>query len=450
MERDALIQAVKEGAQRRGIADWEIYATAGESFKVNVYKGEVEDYKVNASQGVSLRVLQNGRVGYATTVAMDEDAVTFLLDHAQENASVVETDDPQQIFAGSSSYEKVEGWYPSLAALGADWKIDAARHMEKAAWAVSDRVKSVSASTLQSGSGETRLVNSAGLDLRYEENVLFAYVEAAVADGDVVQTAMAYRCYTDAAQFSAQEIAQEAVERALAKCAAHKIPSGSRKIAMDSEAFCDFLETFCGVFSAENTQKGMSQMAGKEGQAVAAPCVTLMDDPLLEKGLAARPFDDEGVACRTKAVVKDGVLETLLHNLKTAAKQGVTTTGNASKAGLSAPITVSPSNFFVKPGVLGQAELLAQMGEGLLITELEGLHAGANMVSGDFSLAARGFLVEGGRKGAAVEEITVAGNFYQLLRDITAVGADLKFGMPGSGCVGSPTVLISALAISGQ
>ena len=191
----------------------------------------------------------------------------------------------------------------------------------------------------------------------------------------------------------------------------------------------------------------MSLLAGKEGEKIAADCVTLMDDPHMPGGLASSPFDAEGVATKVKAVIENGKLTTLLHNLKTARKAGVRSTGNANKGGYAAPIGVSPSNFYFKPGNKTLAELMQDMGDGLVITEVSGLHAGANPVSGDFSLLAKGYIVEKGQKGRAVEQITVAGNFYALLKNIRAFGSDLEFvGSP----VGSPSVDVGEMNIAGK
>ena len=141
------------------------------------------------------------------------------------------------------------------------------------------------------------------------------------------------------------------------------------------------------------------------------------------------------------------MLKTLLHNRKTAKKQGIASTGNAARMGLSAPVTVAPSNLFFQPGTQSLAEMEAQMGDGLVITDLSGLHAGANTISGDFSLLSKGYLLEGGKRVRPVEQITVAGNFYQLLKDIRALGNDLTF--PASG-VGAPSVDVGTLAVSGK
>lgn len=222
--------------------------------------------------------------------------------------------------------------------------------------------------------------------------------------------------------------------------------SGTMPVILRNGAMADLLQTFSSVFSADAAQKGLSLLAGKEHSQIAAPCVTLVDDPLLPGGFASRPFDGEGVATYTKKVIENGVLTTLLHNLKTANKAGCASTGNASRASYAASVGVSPTNFFLQPGQADLDALHAHLQNGLVVTEVSGLHAGADAVSGDFSLLSSGYLVENGRKGRPVEQITVAGNFFQLLRDIEEVGCDLRFPM---GSVGSPSVRVRSLSVAG-
>ena len=242
-------------------------------------------------------------------------------------------------------------------------------------------------------------------------------------------------------------IAREAVDKTLFMLDAAPVPSGTYRAVFAPEVMVSFLSTFSGVFSAENAQQGMSLLAGKEGQTVAAPCVTLTDDPLRAGGWASCPFDGEGVACFKKNVLENGVLKTLLHNLKTAKKAGVRTTGNASRAGYAAPVGVAPTNFYFAPGALSPDALCAQMGDGLVILDVSGLHAGANPISGDFSLIAKGYVVKDGKKASAVNQITVAGNFYQLLQNIRAFGDDLTF--PNGG-IGSPSADVGEISVAGK
>ena len=156
------------------------------------------------------------------------------------------------------------------------------------------------------------------------------------------------------------------------------MPSGKYRVVFFSEAMCDLLGVFSSIFSAETAQKGMSLLKGRVGERIAAPCVTLVDDPLMEGGMGSRPFDDEGVPSATHTVVEDGVFRTFLHNLKTARKDGVATTGNARKVGYASAVHVTPTNFYLKPGKRTLDDMLRGIGEGLVITEVSGLYAGAN------------------------------------------------------------------------
>ena len=211
----------------------------------------------------------------------------------------------------------------------------------------------------------------------------------------------------------------------------------------------DMLETFAPVFSAENAQKNRCRCSrARIGETVAAPCVTIADDPLrTDAASPARPFDAEGVPSRRNVVVENGIFKTFLHNLKTAAKDGVESTGNASKGSYAAPVRVASTNFFIEPGKEELAALLESIGSGLLITVVEGLHAGADEVSGDFSLLARGFVVEDGLRGRAVEQITIAGNFFEMLKNVRAVASDLLFTAGG---IGSPSVDVGLLSVAGK
>jgi PmbA protein len=387
-------------------------------------------------------------MGYSYTEAFDDDAVAMLVSRAIGNAEVHEDDDPQFIFAGSPQYATVDAFSPALNALGAPEKIAMVKALEAEAMASSPSIRSVQYCTVTQSGGRIRLKNSKGLDLQFRSNSMAAYLMAIADVEGNVTTGFAAQG-SPRPDIDAVALGRKAATRALERQGGASVPSGSYDIALFNETAAEFLSAFTSVFSADDAQKGKSRFQGREGSAVAADIVTIIDDPLMAEGYASAPFDDEGVATYTKPVVENGVLKTLLHNLKTAAKAGCASTGNASKAGLSGPVGVSPSNFYIKPGTLSFDGLLQQIGEGLLITELEGLHAGLNPVSGDFSLAAKGFRITRGKKGAPVEQITLAGNFYDLLHHIAALADDLYLDMM-SGAVGSPTLWIKGLSVAGE
>ena len=447
MTIEQFIQALLDETKKAGIEAAEVYLASGDSFRAMCQQGEINNYTVNTTRGLSLRGLYQGKMGYAATEALDETAVAQLVEAVKESAQLTEDEDVQEIYRGDAVYPTVNNYQPALDHVDESRKLDFVLEMEKKAKAMDARIVQLAYDMISTTSGETRIVNSYGLNLCHKDNIAFAVCSAVAKEGERVSTGTGFAVERDFEKMNAQSIAAEAVEEALFMLKAAPVPSGTYRAIVHAKCMPDLLSVFSGVFSAENAQKGMSMLAGKEGEQIASDAVTLMDDPLLPGGLASQPFDAEGVATQTKAVIEKGRLTTLLHNLKTARKAGVKTTGNAAKRGYADSIRVSPTNFYLAPGEKSLEQLMAEMGEGLVITEVSGLHAGANPISGDFSLIAQGYTVKGGKKDAPVEQITVAGNFYQLLKNIRAVGCDLCF--PGS-AVGSPSVDVGEIAVAGK
>ena len=446
MTLDAFLEILMQAALSAGIEAAEVYIASGDSFRAVSAQQEIIQYAVNTTRGLSLRGLYQGKMGYASTEVMDDQAIGQLVQGVLESASLCEEEDKQFIYSGDKAYPSVDIYNPELDNVTPEQKLAFVLNMEKAALDADEHVKQVKYNTVLSGKGAVRIKNTYGLDIRFEGNYCAAYLQAIARDGEKASTAFDIAISHDFSLLDYKKLAESAVEKAVFGLKGKPVPSGSYRVIMENSAMAELLETFSGLYSAENAQHGLSLLRGRVGETIGASCVTLMDDPLLPHGEGSRPFDAEGVATRTKAVIENGVLKTLLHNLKTAQKDGVQTTGNASKASYSAPVRVSPTNFFFKPGDDDLATLMQKISSGLVITELSGLHSGANSVSGDFSLLAKGYRVKEGKKEEAVEQITIAGNFYQLLRNIQAIGSDLKF--PG-GSVGSPSVDVGEMPVAG-
>lgn len=447
MDKQQFMDRLLAEAKAQGIDPAEVYFSAGSSFSAGAMNGNIDSYKVSTRQGLGLRGMYQGKMGYASTQAFDEEAIRQLIEGVKEGALLREDEGAEEIYEGDAEYPTVVSYDETLAQVPATAKLDAVLAIEKAALESVDTVKQCEGTQLSTMSGEVYLRNSYGLNLQHKDNAFIAYTGAIAKDGDSTSTGMAFKCGRDFAKLDVKKLGEEAAQEAASGLHAEPVPAGNYRMILRYDAMQSLLATFCGIFSAENAQQGLSLLKGREGEKIAADCVTLMDDPLLEGGFDSAPFDGEGVASKTKAVVENGVLKTLLHNRKTAKKQGVASTGNALRPGLSAPITVAPTNFFFKPGNKTLAELEADMSDGLVITDLSGLHAGANMTSGDFSLLSKGYLLKGGKRVQPVEQITIAGNFYDVLKNIRAIGSDLIF--PASG-VGSSSVDVGTLTAAGK
>ena len=218
---------------------------------------------------------------------------------------------------------------------------------------------------------------------------------------------------------------------------------------MKNEAAASLLSTFTSSFSAQAVQDNRSRLKGKLGEKIAADHVNLIDNPFLPAGIQSATFDSEGVPTRKLNIVEEGKLQTYFHNLKTAKKDGVETTGHAHRRSYQGSVEVSPSNFYIEPSNQTYEQLYLDFGEGIIITELAGLHSGADPISGDFSLAADGYYVKDGRIVGPTKQMTVAGNFFEVLQDIEGIGNDLLFSpMSFNGYIGSPSLKIKSLAIT--
>jgi len=447
---DKLFERAREKAGNAPDFACEACFGSSESFEVQVKNGEIYQYNVSEGGGLGFRALLGGKMGYASTQILDEDAIDMLVDGALENAAVVESEDRQFLFPGSESYPELKLYEPRLDGIDAARKIEMARELERLTLAQDSRIAQVEDCALFSEKAESAIVNTLGLDVSTKGNLLGGYVSAVARDGDRVNTGFKLFFTMDPDAIDLEKVARAAANEALAGLEAKQAPSGSYRALLRSDVAGSLLSTFSGVFSADSAQRGLSRLKGREGEAVAAGCVTLMDDPHRAGSASSTPFDGEGVATAPKAVIENGRLTTLLHNLKTAHKQGVATTANASRAGYASPVGVAPTNFYFRPTDEGFDAMLARLGDGLLITDLQGMHAGANPITGDFSLAAKGFTVKGGKIEAPVNQITVAGNFYDLLMHIEAVGGDLEFHAPGASCFGSPSLLVDKLSVAGS
>ena len=441
-------EAVIRYAVENGIADYELYYEGGWSDSVEIYKEEVKGYTTEENMGVCFRCIIGGKAGYASTENLTEEEARSLVSRALENAGSIESEEECFIHKKGDSYavcEKNDSPRPSGAEL-----VETALALQKELYRADRRVVDGTQAYIVYGSQKYALCNSNGLDLEDEFSMANSYGMAIVEDNGEMYDGFKVKDGRTIQELDLKEIAGEAVEEAVSTIGAGSIPSGKYTVVFSNKAMATLLATYSSVFSAEQAQKGMSLLKDKEGEKIAADIVTITDDPRYKDSMVKRTFDGEGVAAYAKNVVENGVLATLLHNLKTAAKAGVKATGNASKASYSSVVGVSPFTFYLHPSQ-GEGSALEDIfraaGEGLYITDLEGLHAGANPVSGDFSLSSKGFLITEGKKGAPVKNITVSGSFFELLKKVEIIGNDLELLR---GKFGSPAILVRDMAVAGK
>jgi PmbA protein len=242
-----------------------------------------------------------------------------------------------------------------------------------------------------------------------------------------------------------EQVGRRAARKALDLLGACHIDSVKAPVVLDPSVAEEFLSIMASGFSAENVQKKKSLFMGKLDSEVVSPLITVYDDGLLERGLGTAPSDDELVPMKKKTVIDKGRLALYLYNTYAANKDRTESTGNGIRGGFRGMPGVGITNLYIAPGAQSQEEMIQSTQKGLLVTEIMGAHM-ANPISGDFSVGATGFWIEKGKKAFPVREITIAGNILDLMKNIDAVGSDLRF----SGRIGCPTLRIKELSISGK
>lgn len=445
MKQDYIKELLAQ-AKAAGIEAAEAYLSEKENFSAMRNNGALEDYQSNHTRGLGFRGLVNGRMGYASTEALDEESIGQLIRGVIESATLCESDDEQPLYQGGGQVPELELYQPELDKVAPEAKLAKIEAMENACKAADSRYLN-GYNMVETTKHTVRIANSFGMDQTYTENFCNLYCGANVKEGDNVSTGGFVQISRDFDALDPDRLARDSVDQAVKGLNAEPVASGKYHVVFWNEALVSLLGVFSTVFSAETEQMGLSLLSGKLGETIAAPCVTLVDDPLRPDCLGSRPFDDEGVPSHQHMLVENGVFRTFLHNLKTARKAGVESTGNGSKADYSSPVRVAPSNLYFEPGALSFEELLSQVGDGIVITEVSGLHAGANPVSGDFSLLSKGYTLKDGKRDQPLERITVAGNFYELLKNIRAFASDLRFP---NGALGSASADAGEMTVSGK
>lgn len=449
MRYEAFKNKVVEAAQKNGLTEYELYYNESNSVSTETLMHEISRFQTAGDAGACFRCIYQGKMGYASTELFTEGEAERIVRVAMENASLIEMEDEVFIHAAGDTYVQLEPqktYEPASSEL-----IEKAFALEKALYAADERVIDGSQAFFGFGKETVALCNSKGLDLSYSSDYSEYGAVAVIKEGEEMYNSFTIKA-GDFKEADIDTLAKKTVQDAVDSIGQDSVTSGIYSIVFSNKMMASMLETFFDIFSAENAQRGLSLLKEKEGEMVAADVITIMDDPFRKETYNCMPFDGEGVATYTKAVVENGQLKTLLHNLTTAHKAGIASTGNGRKAGYASPVAILPYNFFIEKGDAGNEEdLFAKASEGIYVTDINGMHAGANAVTGDFSLAAEGFLITGGKRAHAIKNFTISGNYYELLKKVVAVGSDLEFGRPHSGCTfGAPSVLVKEISVAGK
>jgi PmbA protein len=448
-ELSATARRAVEAATDAGASDAEAYVSRDSGREVRVHGGEVESLTAATQSGVGVRAWSGHRAGYAFGTDLSEAGVKTIAARAAEAAGAADEDEfarPPQ----PAEFESLPGLGdPSVSEWETARVAELALTVERTALESDPRLVGVEAAVYADSDEQVAIASSTGVAGEYEASSSYAYLQA-LAEGDGArETGLGFGLSRGPRGLDPEEIGAEGARRALAMIGAGKPRSRSCPVVLDETVAASFAGLIGGGLGAKAIQRGRSPFAGRLEEEVASEAFALHDDGRDPQGPASAPFDGEGVPRRRTALIEGGKLRSYLYDTYTANREGVSSTGSASRQGYRSLPSVSTSNLMVAPGSLSLEGLLAQAGDGVFVTDVAGLHSGVNPVTGVFSVGASGRIIRDGQLAEPVREFTIAGELVAMLGAVSAAGAEARW-VPFGGSVSTPPLLIAEMAISGS
>lgn len=443
-----LAQDIVRRAISGGATAAECVIREGDEFSTLVRLGQVETLKESGSKSIGVRVFNGKRAASTHSSDFTRAGLDRMLSSALE-LSKITSEDPFAGIPDSGQLGSISGdldlYSSDVYSLPGQERIAYARRAEKAALDSDPRIKNSEGGSFDAATGHKILANSHGFVGEYQRSYCsVAAVPIAQEDNGAMQRDYWFSVSRNLAKLeSPEEVGKIAAQRALRRLGARKVKTQEVPVIFDPLVATSILGHIFEGVNGDSVYRGASFLAGKLGQKIAAPDITVIDDGTMIGGFGTSPFDGEGIPTRRTVVIENGILKSYLLNTYTAKKLGLKTTGNASR-GLAGTPGIGPGNYFLQPGARTPQQLIDDVKEGLYVTEFLGM--GVNLVTGDYSRGASGLWITGGELTFPVEEITVAGNLKDMFLNISEVANDLEF----RGAVASPTIRIDGLTVGGE
>jgi len=426
----------------------EAYVAWHRDTDIRAYGGEVESLSSAESSGLGVRVIAGQRQGFAYVGNLDEALAREALEEARDNAGFATPDAHAGLAVPDGIVPAVlELWDDRLSGLATDAKVELALDLERRVRAGDARIRQVVSSDYGDAMSESAIATSEGIAVSSRRTRCYLAADVVAGEGDDTQTGDGYTVGRGAADLDIEAAARDAIERSTRLLGARKPRSARLDVVLDRRVTATLLSILAGTLSGEEVAKGRSLFAGRVGEEVAVTSLTLVDDPTNPLAFGASTIDAEGLACRRTALVESGRLAGFLYDSYSARLAGAHSTGSAVRGGFKSTPGVGARALSLVPGELDQSEIVALVGDGLLVQGISGVHSGVNAVSGDFSVGAEGLMIRDGQLAEPVREITIASTIQRMLQCVIAIGADVEW-LPSSAA--GVSLAVGDLAMSGD
>jgi PmbA protein len=425
----------------------EAFVGRSTSTSVKVHGGAIESLTQATSAGIGVRVIEDGRQGFAWAGSLDDDVIADVLAEARDNVAYAQPE-PWVGLAEPDGVEPppIDLWREGLAAQSTERKVDLALELERAVRARDPRISGVRTAQWADGAGEGAVATSTGIAVAGRSTFCHLSVQALATDGDETKTGYGVSVGREPDDVDLDEAAEDAVDRATRLLGAVQPGSGGVTLVLEPRMAATLLGVVAGTLNGESVLKKRSPFADRVGEAIASPLISLVDDPTDPMSLGADAHDGEGLATRRVPLIVDGVLQGFLHNTMTGRRAGVPSTASAIRGYRSTP-GVGAQALALATGSGSLDDLVAAVDHGVLVQSMTGLHSGVNPVSGDFSVGVEGLMVRGGQRAEPIREATIASTLQRLLLDVSAVGGQREWTPGGTGAA---ALVIPGVTLSGR
>ncbi len=455
---ETIIDLCRLAAERVSIKDvdeYEVYMASSVQNEIEIFDGDIENLSFSETKGIGFRVFKDNKVGYAYTSNIHEHEIDKCIIKAIENSRITTRDEnnylpgPQDYNYPAGKTDRASLFSDKFLDFTTEDKIRISKDLELLAKKKDKRITGVSNLIYDDNIAEIAIINSKGFEDSYKTSSAFLYLGLIARDGEDVSTGDYFGYSRSPQELDIEIIAKNAVERSTALLGARKIKSQTIDLLLDPYVALQFLGIIAGIICADAVQKGKSLLAGKIGSRIFSKDFNIIDDGTLNTGMASKPFDGEGVPKGKTMVFENGILKSYLYNTYTARKDKTLSTGNASRGSYKSLPETGISNFYIEPSIKTKDHILSKIDRGFYVLDIIGLHSGINPVSGQMSVGAKGIFIDKGLLTFPVKEVTIATDLLSFCSSLAEVGDDLKF-MPSGGYIGSPSMLLKDITLSGS
>ncbi len=438
-------------ARKAGASDAEAVVYEGEEFGALVRLGQVEQLKESGSRAVGLRVFIGQRTASTSSSDFSSESIDKLVSGAVTLAKIT-SEDPFAGLPDTEAFGQIEGdlglYFEDVNEMPPAERIEIARRSEAAAMSYDTRITNSGGGDFDTANSHKILVNSRGFVGEFQKSYC-GFSASPIAQGETGGMQRNYwysNSRTTRLLESPEDIGQEAARRTLKRLGAKQVKTQAAPVVFSPEISKSIMGNIFEAANGDAIYRHATFFADMLGEQVAGENITIVDDGTLVfdgiGGFGTSPFDGEGLPTRRKVIVERGILKNYVMNTYTARKLGMASTGNASR-GLAGNPGIGAGNFYLEPGTLTPEQIIADVKNGLYVTETMGF--GVNLVTGDYSQGASGMWIENGEIAYPVEEITIAGNLKDMYKNIVAIGDDLVF----RGASAAPTIRVEGMMIAG-